>query len=150
MDPLCCCTFDGNTPGDRAALIGSWDGYVRAIDPTASTDDGTAIASEVMLGPILSPNFDDMMVKDIQGVLGETSGSVNYAVYVGPTAEAALGSASVVSGTWTSDNGGRNLTSFVRASGHAVYILLSSNSPWALEAVRARIATQGKVRMRGR
>ena len=152
LDPLCCCTFDGNLPGDRAVLIGSWDGFVRTISPTAVDDDGIAIQSSVMIGPLLTDNLDDMLLKDIQGILGQASGAVTFAVFVGPTAEAALASTPVVSGTWTvtTNLAGRNFTNFVRRSGHAVYIQLSSSVPWALEQIRVRIATQGKVRRRGK
>ena len=145
-NPLCCVTFDGNTPGDRVPLIGSWDGYVRAVDPTTSTDDGIPIQSQVLLGPFLTPNFDDMLLKSVQAVLAVNSGTVTYAVYVGATAEAALASTPVVTGVWQP---GRNFTNFVRRSGHAIYIGISSTNPWAMEGIRALIATEGKVRMRG-
>lgn len=151
-DPLCCCTFDGNTPGDRVVLIGSWDGYVRAISPTATDDDGTPIQSQVVIGPINTENLDDMLLKDIQGVLAQASGPVTYAVFVGPTAEKALASTAVATGTWkvTTSLAGRNFTSMIRRSGHAIYIQLSSSVAWAMEEIRVRIATQGKVRRRGK
>src|SRR5207237_7971499 len=72
LDPLTCCVFDGNTPGDRVALIGSWDGYVRSISSDVDDDDGNLIASEVLIGPITSKNLDDFLLKDLQAVLGET------------------------------------------------------------------------------
>lgn len=147
QNPLCLCVCDGNNPGDRTVLIGSWDGYVRAIDPTATNDDGYPIQSAVIIGPLLTPQFDDMLLKDIQAVLGAASGQVQYQVFVGSTAEIALSTPSVSSGTWTT--AGRNLTNYIRRSGHAVWIQLSSSQPWALEGIRARIATQGKVRRRG-
>lgn len=152
LNPLCCCTFDGNTPGDRAVLIGSWDGFVRTISPTAVDDDGTPIASKVTIGPILTENLDDMLLKDLQGILGQASGTVQYDIFVGPTAEAALASASAFTGTWSVNalTAGRNLTNFIRRSGHAIYIQLSSNVPWAMEQIRARIASLGKVRRRGK
>lgn len=145
-NPLCCCVFDGNTPGDRRPLIGSWDGFVRSIDPAASTDDGYPISSSVMLGPLLTVNMDEILLKDVQAVLGQTSGSIAYAIYVGATAEIALSNTPVATGVW---NPGRNLLSHVRRSGHAVWIQLSASNPWALEAIRCRIAGQGKVRQRG-
>lgn len=144
-NPLCCCTYDGNSPTDRVPLIGSWDGYVRAVD-AAVNDDGTPINSAVLIGPLLTPNLDELLLKDIQGILGETSGQVNYAVFVGSTAEKALQSTPVAIGTW---NAGRNLSSFTRFSGHAIYLLLSSTNSWAMESVRVRIAGLGKVRRRG-
>jgi hypothetical protein len=145
--PLCCVTLDGNLPGDRVPLIGSWDGYVRALDYTAEDDDGDPIASEVIIGPILTKDLDEVMLKSIQGVLGETSTPVNYAVHVGSTAEEALDSVAVITGTF---GPGRNLTQAIRRAGHAIYLRLTSNSPWAMESIRAALPAQvSKVRRRG-
>jgi hypothetical protein len=86
------------------------------------------------------------LLKDIQGILAETSGDVTYSVYTGTTAELALSSEPVDSGTWEA---GRNSLSTIRVAGYAVYVRLTSTNQWAMEAVRARIATEGKVRRRG-
>ena len=146
-NPLCCTVFDGNLPEDRVALIGSWDGYVRYFDAAATTDDGTEIESEVVLGPILTKDMDEVLLKDLQAVLGSESADVGFAVYVGETAEEALESDPVLEGAWTA---GRNYSNLVRRSGHAIYVKLTATEPWAIEAVRARIAGTGKVRRRGR
>jgi hypothetical protein len=146
LDPLACCTFDGNTPGDRHPLIGSWDGYVRNINPTAIDDDGTPISSSVTLGPILTGDLDEMLLKDLQAVLGTTSGQVTFNVFVGATPELALATTPVAFGTWKA---ARNFTNQVRRSGHAVYVNISATNLWAMESIRARIAAQGKVRRRG-
>ncbi len=143
-NPLCCVTLDGNNPGDRVPLIGSWDGYVRSVD-SLTDDDGTPINSAVLIGPLLTPNLDDMMLYELQAILGETSATVTYAVYVGSSAERALSTQPVVTGVWQP---GRNLATFVRRAGHAIYVQLASSSPWAMEAVRARLGTLGKVRRR--
>ncbi len=149
-NPLCVCVFDGNDPGDRRPLIGSWDGYVRSIDPDATDDDGTAIESSVILGPLLTPEFDDLLAKDIQGVLGGSSGPVDYSVLVGPTAEMALSLDPVATGTWSATGGnGRNLTNAVRRNGHAIYVALAADAPWAFEGCRIRLSGTGKVRRRG-
>ncbi len=145
-NPLCCVTFDGNTPGDRHCLIGSWDGWVRQFDPQATTDDGTAVSSSVMIGPLLTQDLDMMLLKDIQGVLGHQSGSVTWAVYVGATPELALASATVATGTFSAD---RNYSSPARWSGHAIYVKITSSNRWAMETIRARLQTQGKVQRRG-
>lgn len=144
-NPLCCVTFDGNGPDDRQLLIGCWDGYVRRVDPSAPDDDGHAIASEVWIGPVLTRDFDAILLKDLQGVLGEASGDVTFDVHVGDTAEQALASASVQTGTLSA---GRNYNEHVRASGHAIYVRLASSVQWAMEAIRLRVATQGTVRRR--
>lgn len=144
-NPLCTCTFDGNLPTDRVALIGSWDGYVRAISPTATDDDGTAINSQVLIGPLLTPNFDELLMKDLQAILGEGSSSITYSVYMASTAEKALSSSPISTGTLSP---GRGITFPIRRAGHAIYVGLSSSSPWSMESIRVRIAGQGKVRRR--
>jgi hypothetical protein len=149
QDPICCVTFDGNTPGDRVPLIGSWDGYVRAVSPTAIDDDGGAIQSSVVLGPLMTAEFDDVMFKSMQAVMGANSGPVSYAVFAGPTAEFALSQPSLASGTWTSTNGGRNFTNLIRVAAHALWVKITANNQWQIEGIRALRAAKGKVRMRG-
>jgi hypothetical protein len=144
-DPLCCVTFDGNEATDRVPLIGSWDGYVRLISATAPTDDGYPIESDVVIGPILTDVQDGMDIRELQAVLAESSGDVDYSVYVGRTAEHALSSDAATGGTWKA---GRNSTNPVRRSGHALYTRLTSTKQWAMETIRAVIQTRGKTSRR--
>lgn len=146
FNPLCGCIVDGNEADDRALVIGSWDGYVRRIDRDATDDDGTDISSEVWIGPLVTPNFDKVMLHDLQAVLGETSGNVTLEVYVADTAEGALSATTVRSVTLSA---GRNLTRHIRRSGHAIYVRLTSTSRWAMEAIRLRVSELGKLQMRG-
>ncbi len=148
-NPLCCCTVDGNEAGDRVTVVGSWDGYVRAVDPDAADDDGTPIASEVALGPILTPNLDEMRLKSVQGQFAEGSADVDFDVLVGKTAEEAIDSTPIaaVSGTFSA---GRGYTKNVNRSGHAVFLLLSSTGRWAMESLTAALSsTLSRVRRRG-
>lgn len=147
MDPIACCVFDGNEPTDRTLYLGSWDGYVRAVDDEADTDDGEDINSEVWIGPFVTPTFDDMMLLEAQAVLDEASGTVTYEVYTGATAQAAMESEVFRSGTWEA---GRNLTSLLRAAGHASFIRITSTDRWAMESIRLRLGTRGVVRQRGK
>lgn len=144
-NPVAIAALDGNRANDRVVLLGGWDGYVRKITHDAATDDGTVIASEVWLGPILTQEMDEMLLKDVQAVLGETSGTINWAVHDGDTAEAAVAAAASVTGTFAA---GRNPTQPVRRANHAIYIKLSGVTRWAFEALRARFAGRGKVRRR--
>jgi hypothetical protein len=145
-NPLCACIFDGNAPGDRVGIIGSWDGYVRFFDPTVSTDNTFSFTSQVVIGPVLTKDLDEVILKDLQAVFAEGSGDVTFEILVGSSAEKALASTPVETGTWSA---GRNLTSHIRYAGHAIYVRLTSTKAWAMESLRARIATQGKVRRRG-
>jgi len=146
-NPLCCTNFDGNNVEDRQSLIGSWDGYVRSISADATDDDGTPITSEVWIGPILTKFNDSVMVKEVQGVLGQNSGDVDYAFYLADTAEEALAASPVATGTWTA---GRNFTDAVRRAGYADYLSLVSSERWALENIRMVVETKGMVRQRGK
>lgn len=147
QNPLCCCTFDGNLPTDRTALIGSWDGIVRSIDPEATDDDGYAILSSVLIGPLLTKNADEVMVKELQGIFGEGSGTVTYEVYVGDTAESAIDSEPAASGTFEAS---RNFTDEARQAGYAVYVKIIADVPWAMEMIRVRMAALGLIRQRGK
>lgn len=144
-NPLCCVAFDGNDADDRAVLIGSWDGYVRYLNPNATDDDGTPISSYVLLGPILTQTIDEMLLKELQFVMAESSGQVTWEVLAADTAESALEAAARASGV---AGGGRNSTQPVRVANHAIYIKISATTRWAMEVVRAVFAGKGKVRRR--
>lgn len=144
-NPLCCCVFDGNLPNDRAVLIGSWDGYVRKIDPAASTDDGTPIQWNVLVGPLKTADFDEIRLDELVADVAVGSSPISWDSLVGATAEIAAASTPVASGTWVA---GRNNATPVRRAGHAHYIRLSGTGRAALERIRARVATTGTVRAR--
>src|SRR6266542_1119051 len=144
-NPLCAVVFDGNQLEDRVTLFGSWDGYVRFLDPAATKDDFTAIESSVVIGPLLTADMDQIRLMELIGVLAEGSGEVEYAILVGNTAEEALASDAVETGTWEA---GRNSAAAIRQSAHAIYVKLTASSPWAMESIRAKIRGTGKVAAR--
>ena len=151
-DPLTCCTFDGNLPDDRVLLIGSWDGYVRYYSPDAEDDDGYELTSRGVFGPVLTPTNDEMMLRELQPVMGAASEEVEYAVHAADTAEEAAAlldddDAVPVEGVLEA---GRNTTQPIRAAGKAIYIAFESTKRWAMESIRMLISSQGKVRGRGR
>ncbi len=115
-NPRSVAVFDGDNPDDRAVLLGCQDSYIRIIDFAATQDDRKEIDSFVVLGPLVTKNLDELILKDIVAVLSEGSGDVTYEVYVGQTAESALASAPVASGTWGSS---RNFNVGIRRAGHA-------------------------------
>jgi hypothetical protein len=144
-NPLCCVRFDGNLPSDRRALIGCADGYVRYPNLSAASDDGTAIASQVVMGPVAS-GFAALLLRELRGLLGTGSGAVSWSLFAGASAEDALAGSPVASGAWA---GGINPNRFVRRAGKALYLQLTSSSQWALEKVVCRAAALGAVRERG-
>jgi glycerol kinase len=123
---------------------------VRAFDNTATTDDTTAISSYVLLGPILTKMMDNMMLRRIVAILGAESGNVNYEVYVGDTAAAALASSRVYPGPndTATFGAGRNVLANIRRSGHVVWIKLLSTVPWAFEQMNAEVFSRGALERR--
>lgn len=151
-NPLVATVHDGNSADDRVPIIGCWDGYVRALKSESITDDGDQINSDVIIGPIATDNLDEMLVKDIQALMGLGGTAATYSIYVANAPEDAIPTTNpsavpVVTGTWLP---GRNLTNLIRRSGYVVYIRITGTSQWAMESIRVRVATQGKVRRRGR
>jgi hypothetical protein len=146
-NPLAVCEFDGNTADDRSVLMGGWDGYVRTFSRTATTDDGTPIRSEVLLGPVSTKTLEEVMFGDSVCVLGETSNPVTYGILAGNTAEAAAASTAIKTGTWKA---GRNQNTPIGRAAHSLYCRLTSNLPWSFEQLRVTVGTRGVVRGRGR
>lgn len=145
FDPLAACVLDGNEPGDRVVVLGSWDGYVRTFDPSATADDLLPIESEVWIGPFLTKDMDEVVLSELQAVLAEDSGSVNYAVHVGRSAQEAFESEAFCTGSW---DAGRGFAEAVRAAGHAIYLRVTSDEPWQLEQIRATLVSSGKATRR--
>jgi hypothetical protein len=139
-DPLCVTTFRGDL------ALGCWDGHVRKLDRSATTDDGESISSTVVIGPILSRTMDDMMLQEIQAAFGANSGSVTYQVLAGETPEVALAAPAKYTNTWAA---GRNVADLPMHSGHAVYLKLTSTNRWAYEQVRMITRALGAGRRKG-
>ena len=144
-NPVCNMTFQGNTGTGRVVVIGSFDGYVRFVTDAAPNDDGEDIESEIWLGPILTKDLDDILLKDSQFILGEESGPVTGYIHTGATAEEAFNSDAKDEFTLS---GGRSSCLPTRWSGHAIYARLVSSSQWSEEEFRARFSGTGKVRQR--
>lgn len=67
-----------------------------------ANDAGTAIASHLLLGPMLLEDaFRYGQILSVQGVLGESSGNVAWNILVGDTAEEVVASAKTAIAAWT-------------------------------------------------
>lgn len=145
-DPLSVHLFEGDDPGDAKVLLGGRDGFVRQWNEAATTDDGTSISSFVILGPLPNKDMDVLLMKDLIAIFGANSGSVTYSVYAGVTAEAALASTPLVTGTLTAAN---NQRQYIRVSGFQTYVKIVSSSAWAMERIFVTYAPMGRIRGRG-
>jgi hypothetical protein len=170
FNPKAVWAYDEDDPNDRVILIGSWDSHVRVVGDKARTatkfglkddgtygavvefdtvstgkDDGYEFDSHVVLGPIMTKAYGEVMLHEVQAVMADANVDVAWAVFVGPTCAAALSSAAVDSGIL---QGGRSPTFGPRRSGHAAYVQLSARGTWAFEMLRVKLQDLGMVRRR--
>jgi hypothetical protein len=127
-------------------LLGGRDGYVRAFDPAAPSDDGTAIDSYAVYSPqTLAGNMhEDGVLETLDAVLAEDSDDVDWEVRVGETHEEAVGASAFTSGTWTET--GRQYTERPQARGSAVTLKLSNDTAdesWAVENIVGTATKRG-------
>lgn len=168
MNPRAVHTFDGDSPSDRAILLGSDTGYIRQLTQDATSDDGTAINSYVVLGPIqVEEGRIPFVLQELWASLAEYSADISVQLYIGDSAEHAISESrrggSALDGLLLEDGSFlllenpvdgsidfsgtlsaiRSTTINPRLRGYAAYIqigLNSSGSTWAMEMLTARLA----------
>lgn len=88
LGPTAACIFDSNAPNDRAILLGGQDGYVREINPTAVSDDGTTILSRVKFGPMTPGNVhQNARLSRVITVLESSSNPVALRIFAAQSPE---------------------------------------------------------------
>ena len=131
--------FDGDAPGDRVVQLGCRDGYVRFFDPAADDDDGTAIDSYVLIGPIQSQDHVPLLINELSCRLSSASSNVTWSLHRADTPEEARSATAVKSGTFRAA-GDRHVR--IRRSAQAFYLKLrnaNNNERWALEMAAASV-----------
>ena len=151
MNPTSVHIYDGDGPNDRVVLLGGLDGYLRHFSSSSLSDDGSAIESEVWLGPLRLDQDIAFIVHEIQMKLGSNSGPVDYELYVGDSAENAFADGKCfVDGKWYK---GASYAERCRAAGHAAYLRLKNfcvDETWSVEEVMIGLTKLGSARQRSR
>jgi len=135
----------GDTKADRAIMLGFADGELRSFDDGAADDDGVAIDSYVVMGPIGDP-LREYGVHEIQMGVSKQSGKVRYQVFASNDPEE-LGNPI---------HGGTASTGFsgsIRASGLGSSLWLKVGSAtleesWGLNELGISVADHGARRRR--
>lgn len=141
--------MDGDSPTDRVVLLGCRDGYIRKIDTAAKDDDGQLIKSYVYFGPFLGGD-GKLRLRELRGILGESSDPVTLEVFSGHSAEAAHNSSPAHFGTTLS--AGKSYAMRAGAVAQAIYIKLSNQRPsksWQFEMLYAGLEGTGLPAGRG-
>ncbi len=139
--------------GESGLLVGCYDGYVRVFDPETKSDDGTAIDSYTLFGPIVINDLIRAKIKvnEIQINLSEDSDGLSWYLYAGKSPEEIVrgikdGSLNYLyTGTFTS--GGRQAVIRDKIAGESIAILFrlnTLNSSWGLEGIKIRYSIAGK------
>lgn len=176
-NPCAVHVFDGDSNGDRVTWLGGQDGYVRYRGSQYASDDGTAIESFVILGPVQTEGGNiPFTVSELQGFIVEGSSNVNWELSVGENAVACeFDSGGYVlqedgsrifledlSGFWIQEGSfGANVTGVFTPNsrlianpmrrGYAAYLKLSNNTRgerWEMEYVRMTMTLATEARGR--
>ena len=147
VQPTAITSLDGDEPKDRALVIGGEDGVVRRWTESANSDDGYAMDSKVLIGPVVKPETDiEFRVDRLEAVMASGQGGGNFEII--PTDDPSLIGDPYSSGQLTA---GRNPVIRARARGAAIYVRLSNSSAgerWALEDLAIHGAGAGRRRLR--
>lgn len=150
--PLVACQHKGDL------LLAGNDGYIRKVD--GANDDGTAIQSHVLIGPVRLGSLDFMgIVNTINGIIANNSGEITWRIVVGSSADSATDNGKLAieafqssgdytqyvrsSGCWNSD---RSTTGRPRSRGMWACVWLQSWDQWAFEGATMEVSQAGKWR----
>jgi hypothetical protein len=82
VQPTALHVIDGDEVADRVLLLGCEDGYVRYMDSDAADDDGVAIDSRVLIGPLASSDLAvDARFSAVRVVLGAQHDGATLEMY---------------------------------------------------------------------
>jgi hypothetical protein len=147
--PTASLVYDGDGLRDRYVLLGGEDGYIRKLDPDATSDDGTAISSYVDVA-LTRPAGDGQqaILAETDLVLATGSGTTNVTleVRVGDDAEAARLASAGISTAITA--GGRRAKLRTRLRGETFVFRLTNSTldkTWSFEKLTAAFAAGGKI-----
>lgn len=150
--PVAVCEYDGQL------LLAGTDGYIRYVG--GDDDDGTDIASHVLIGPIrIGGPIEFGLTHALYGILGADSGDVTWRIIVGETAETVAdnGKAAITAslagndfsqyvsaeGSWSA---GRSKAAWPRVRAVWMCLWLESTAKWAFESAICEIIPAGRVR----
>lgn len=150
MEPFCLHSrrnFIAASAAHSTVMFGCRDGYVRRLENTANSDDGSTFESFVWFGPFGDPTmFNDSVIAELVGVLAKKSGEVLWSIHCGDTPEDAFTANAREQGIWTA---GRNNAQHPRARGQAMYLKLTSTDAtgWGYESAYLILVRAGRTRV---
>ena len=143
--PSASAVYDGFDSNDKKVLLGGNEGYLRIWDHDAISDDGHAVASKVLIGPIGSKELEtEVRITRFRATLASEQNGAAYELHVGDNPEE---NRLVSKGLLAS---GANGTSTLRVRGNNVWIRLMNNAVnerWAVEKMSFAVYPAGRRRV---
>jgi hypothetical protein len=138
---------DGDAAQDRALLLGCADGRIRRWSSSAPDDDGEAIRSSCLIGPVTPDTMgSETRVTALEAVLARDQGGCIVGVMGTSEADVPY---SVESTSLLSP--GRNGYTRIRARGAHLWVEVGGaelGQPWAVEDLALHVAAAGRKRAR--
>ena len=146
VEPFKLLSWTSSVSGEEHVIIGGRDGILRRFGREFSTDDGIAIVSEALLGPIRlsSSDHEDGILSEMVASIAEGSGVVRWNILVADTVESAITTSPSASGVWKS---GLNHTDRPRVRGTSFFLQLLGAAPWEIERITATRGRGGRKRL---
>lgn len=82
VQPTALLVLDGDQPTDRVVLLAGEDGKLGSLSPTATTDRGATIYSEVLIGPLVLNPGKRARVTSLEIALASELSGCSYEVFV--------------------------------------------------------------------
>lgn len=146
--PMASCIWDGDAEDDRVMMLGGRTGSIRAFFDDVFQDDGTAISSRAVIGPLIPAGaMNKAKLIEMEVVLGSGTTNLDYAVQTGQDPAAALAATADFTGNWTAS--GRQGKIRDRARGNTFVLKLSNatiNKSWTMERITGTFMPAGRER----
>lgn len=152
--PVSSCVFDGDGPDDRVLLMGGRTGFIQKLQDAETDDDGTAIASHVLMGPVQP--FGDLIeaqVYALNAFLGnEAAGAYNLDWEL----RAAVDPEDIVTDTLTTEatgtftGSGKQAQQRIRLRGNSIGLKVSNSTidtTWSFERFVVAVGQGAGVRV---
>ena len=148
--PTALFAYNADTMDRRFLLMGGRDGYIRAYDPTARTDDGAAITSFCSFPTVMlsKSNLGSGILNRLDVVLSDDTDSLGYEMKVGTGHQGANTNDALFNGTWY--GGGVQKSSRMRVRGRSMTLKLSNSTlghTWAVDELAGSVVPAGRRRV---
>ena len=153
QNPTAVYVADGDGASDRVMLLGASDGKVRYWNVSGTSDDGTALTSYVVIGPLQMGGGERLgSIQNLRAVLPVGSGSMDLYTYGSDEADySTIGTAVVTRSGSSALVAGRNAPIWDRTLGQSIWVKIGrfvtpSAATWGIETLDAEAIDGGIVR----